>query len=391
MSDLRAICKAQRPPSQSLILINTARRCDVPVLRVGEDRSTWQFGWGERSEMFFGNTSNADGFFAQRLTKHRAVTRMFLQQLGIPTPFWCQFGQSADFEKVAELLGLPCVVKFENRETGKVFGSMAHDLAELKNAAAAAASYASSVVGEAVLDGDEHQLLVVEGDLIGAVRRKGEKEPWIDVTEEVHPQIRGIAEQVSDAFGFRCGSLDYVTSDISRPHDEVGGACVDVNPTMNLSNLVAAGTSEERLGRLVLGKKPGRIATTLLIAPRHQLKELRRAFLTSIEADRTIGLAWTGGARLGALAIGGEELPPHQRVNALLRYQSLRSLFILWSPEDLLQYGLPVDRLDTTIIIGDPPAKKWLALLEARSATVRQEGDPTILASQLTSEPAGAA
>lgn len=51
----------------------------------------------------------------------------------------------------------------------------------------------------------------------------------VDVTDEVHPEVRAMAEVAARVMELDIAGIDYITPDISRPWHEVGGAVIEVN------------------------------------------------------------------------------------------------------------------------------------------------------------------
>lgn len=56
-----------------------------------------------------------------------------------------------------------------------------------------------------------------------------------DVTDIVHPSIRAMAERVAAVMGIHVLAIDFITTDISRPYEETGGAMCEVNTFPDLS------------------------------------------------------------------------------------------------------------------------------------------------------------
>ncbi|MEO5808680.1 MAG: hypothetical protein ABIR51_01135, partial [Sphingomicrobium sp.] len=65
-----------------------------------------------------------------------------------------------------------------------------------------------------------------------------------DVTDTVHPQVKGMAELLATAVGLRTAGIDYITSDISRCHADAGGGFIEVNAMPRLRLLMLDGHKE---------------------------------------------------------------------------------------------------------------------------------------------------
>lgn len=194
-----------------------------------------------------------------------------------------------------------------------------------------------------------------------------------NVLEQVHPQIRHYAELLAEATGFATVGIDYVTTDISKPHREVGGGFLEINGTPGMARSIEAGLVPSELARLVIGSRPGRIPVCLLIAAADRLEGISDALLAGLPEGA--GLVSDRRAHIGAIELPSNPLRPNERVAALLRYRSLESLIIIWTEEDLEDWGMPLDAVDSLIILGSRLEGEWEALLKSRSATMAEIED----------------
>ena len=434
------LCARDCPNFEAVVLMNAARKRDIPCLPVAGNRALWQFGWGRRSELFWVTSTNADGLVSHRLSGEKEVAKRLFRQLGIPTPASRVVTADQDYRKAAAEIGWPCAVKPLRGGSGYGVSADVRDPEALDRAVATARKQFHLILIERHLTGEDHRLMVIDGRLAVAVRRErptlvgdgrrsveallaernltrsgtartrrylspipddavlaatlasqGISRDMVlpegrtillrtnanrstgaictDVLDQVHPQIRMMAEQTAAAFGYRATGLDYITTDISRSHAEVGGGFIELNSTPGIYVLLAAGISEDRIGALILGAKPGRIPVCLIIAPLDAQQRL--AALAEPRLAPGDALAAAHCARIGAFELPAEELDAIGRVEALLRYPATETLTILWTLEDLLRFGLPVDKVDDLVLLDTSPGKSWLALLERHSSRVR--------------------
>lgn len=182
-----------------------------------------------------------------------------------------------------------------------------------------------------------------------------------DVTPRLHPEIRAAAEELARMLGAGCLGVDLMAEDVSRPESS---AFLEANLTPGLRVLKAAGLTDGEIGAGVLGDRAGRIPAVLIIAP--------RADHAAILARRPLAaeVGWTDGRGVG---VGTLRLPalvptPHDGVDLLVRRPSVESLLILADPSDILSHGMPLDRVDRTILADGaqlPPA--WVDTLRGHS------------------------
>ena len=182
-----------------------------------------------------------------------------------------------------------------------------------------------------------------------------------DVTDKVHPQIRGMAELLAVSLGLRAAGMDYVTSDISRSHAEVGGGFIEVNAMARVRVLIAGGRSEQEVGALLIGERPGRIPVTLIVGDSKALAELAGPVRARVEADAgsaAVSLDW---AQIGETQLPMAGLDPFAAVAGVLRHLAVEDLVILWTPAEIARFGLPVDQIARTVLIGAATAGPCIA------------------------------
>jgi hypothetical protein len=208
-----------------------------------------------------------------------------------------------------------------------------------------------------------------------------------DVTAQVHPEIRGMAELLGQAAGLWAVGIDYITRDISRSYREIGGAFIEMNTSPGLDVHLAAGGVEDEIGAAVLGDFLGRIPVTLIVAPADAVAETGRIVAARLRSDPRAGVAWAGHAQIGAVPLVLDYSDSTETVTALLRHRAVTSVVTVWSPKDISAAGLPVDLLEAAIIIGPPPAERWLAHLGRVSKQVLFASSAAEAASLLPAAP----
>ena len=116
------------------------------------------------------------------------------------------------------------------------------------------------IASMAPIEPDEDMLALIseQGLSLDAVPEAGRKvflrrlpvspygEP-VDVTDEVAPSIRQMAEQTAKVFGLPTCGIDFVAPDITRPVSETGGAICEVNslPTLDIHTEIESGTRRD--------------------------------------------------------------------------------------------------------------------------------------------------
>lgn len=204
---------------------------------------------------------------------------------------------------------------------------------------------------------------------------------------EVHPEVRGMAELLAAAFGLRAVGIDYITPDISRPHGEVGGGFIELNARPGIFLPKGDGAGPEEMASLLLGDDLGRIPVTLLIGTAEMLEPLHEPIRRHVSANPTAAATAAGWTRIGPVTLPVRPADARENVQTVLRHRKVESLIILWPLDELYELGLPVDRVDRTIILGSGIDEAWLPVLQRGSEAVSTAADPAALLSALGLDP----
>jgi hypothetical protein len=146
-----------------------------------------------------------------------------------------------------------------------------------------------------------------------------------------------------------------------------------MNTTPGLDACVAAGWSEARIARMVLGERVGAIPVELVIltpqAMKRQCAEIDASAVADDEALVCADRLWIGAAVLRAASPA-----PWAGVRAALRNRHVARLRVLCTAADIQQHGLPVDRLHR-VSIQDRLPEAWRKCLEQACVTSQSEND----------------
>lgn len=197
----------------------------------------------------------------------------------------------------------------------------------------------------------------------------------VDVTDQVHPAVRALAEQLAVTVGLETAGLDYLTPDITRSPLEGHGAFIEMNTTPGLDVLASAGWPDEKIGSLVLGDLPGRIPVELCVLPTLDMQAARHAAAEHADASTA---AWVCGqeVRIGPLELRIADAAPWAAVRSALRNKSVTSLRIACTVDEILANGLPLDRFDRVVLAGVSFPEPWRAVIERSAHEVHESAAP---------------
>lgn len=196
----------------------------------------------------------------------------------------------------------------------------------------------------------------------------------IDVTSQVHPDIRTLAESIARTLNLAMLGADFVSTDISRSPEENGSSFIEINITPGLDAMIAAGWPVERAGDLALGPIPGRIPLHLFVVAEQQAGQILAATRDWDWPANTGWAAWDQAANAGArLAVSAGAA--WAGVHALLGHRTLERAVVIATDRQINEYGLPQAAFDSAhIACRLEPA--WLEVLGKHCTEVRHYDGP---------------
>ena len=151
-------------------LVRAAEERGIPWLRMN-DQSLIQLGYGKWQQRIQATVTGRTSYIAVELAGDKEETNKILAARGLPVPQQ-ELVRSADLAiAAAKRLGYPVVTKPYNGNHGRGISIHLTTEDEVRKGFEAAEEHSSSVIVETYLTGDDHRLLVINGELIAATRR----------------------------------------------------------------------------------------------------------------------------------------------------------------------------------------------------------------------------
>ncbi|MCY7388291.1 MAG: cyanophycin synthetase, partial [Burkholderiales bacterium] len=151
-------------------LVRAAEERGIPWLRMN-DQSLIQLGYGKWQQRIQATVTGRTSYIAVELAGDKEETNKILAARGLPVPRQ-ELVRSADRAvSAAKRLGYPVVTKPYNGNHGRGISIHLMTEDEVRKGFEAAEEHSSSVIVETYLTGDDHRLLVINGELIAATRR----------------------------------------------------------------------------------------------------------------------------------------------------------------------------------------------------------------------------
>ncbi|MEP6590205.1 MAG: cyanophycin synthetase [Gemmatimonadota bacterium] len=160
--------RALGPSTASLVHAAEAR--DIPWMRLNA-YSLVQLGFGKYQQRIQATVTGRTPHIAVELASDKEETNKLLATLGLPVPRQELIQTVDEAVRAAKRVGYPVVVKPYNGNHGRGIAIHLTTEEEVREAFTVAQGISRSVIVESFVTGDDHRLLVVNGELVAATRR----------------------------------------------------------------------------------------------------------------------------------------------------------------------------------------------------------------------------
>ena len=154
----------------TMSLIRAAEERGIPWLRLSA-QSLVQLGHGKYQQRIQATVTGRTPHIAVELASDKDETNKILGALGLPVPRQELVDSQTDALKAARKLAGPVVLKPYNGNHGRGITINITQDDDIRAAFVAAQEHSQSVIVETYVPGDDHRLLVVNGELVAATRR----------------------------------------------------------------------------------------------------------------------------------------------------------------------------------------------------------------------------
>jgi len=151
-------------------LVKAAENRGIPWLRLN-DQSLVQLGHGKYQQRIQATVTGRTPHIAVELASDKEETNKILATLGLPVPTQELVQTEAAAIRAARRIGFPVVTKPYNGNHGRGISIRLTADEDVAQGFLVAREHSRSVIVETFLEGDDHRLLVVHGELVAATRR----------------------------------------------------------------------------------------------------------------------------------------------------------------------------------------------------------------------------
>jgi cyanophycin synthetase len=152
-------------------LVHAAEARGIPWIRLNQ-QSLIQFGHGKWQQRIQATITGRTPHIAVELASDKEETNRILLALGLPVPKQRLVTSEDDAARQADRVGYPVVVKPYNANHGRGVAIGLTRSEEVRQAFHDAQQHSRSVIIESFIRGDDHRMLVVNGQLIAVSRRE---------------------------------------------------------------------------------------------------------------------------------------------------------------------------------------------------------------------------
>src|ERR1700726_43365 len=151
-------------------LVRAAETRGIPWLRLN-DQSLVQLGHGRFQQRIQATVTSRTPHISVELASDKEETNKILAGLGLPVPQQELVQSETQAVRAAQRIGFPVVTKPYNGNHGRGISIRLTSDEEVAHGYTVAREHSRSVIVETFLEGDDHRLLVVNGELVAATRR----------------------------------------------------------------------------------------------------------------------------------------------------------------------------------------------------------------------------
>ncbi len=151
-------------------LVRAAEERNIPWLRLN-GYSLVQFGQGRYQQRIQATTTGRTSNIAVELASDKEETNGILRDLGLPVPQQALVRTQRDAVREAERIGYPVVLKPLSGNHGRGVSINLRTPEEVETGFAKATEHGKTVIVESYIEGFDHRLLVINGQLVAAAKR----------------------------------------------------------------------------------------------------------------------------------------------------------------------------------------------------------------------------
>ena len=405
-----------------------------------------QLGQGVHLKRIMETASDKTSLISRMLSGDKLLTGSLLQASGLPTARSRPVSSIEQAKVIARELGYPLVVKPRSMCKGKGVVVNIRDEKTLLTAIKGVAAYNAGVLIERHIDGDDHRLLVVDGQFVAAAKRmpasvvgdgsssvkqlielinrdprrgmnferllekivlddearqclaeenmspdsvpqRGQEVRLrgaanisrggiaVDVTDDIHPENRLIAERAARLTGLDVVGIDFFTPDISRSWRDTRCAILELNSTPGLRPHLVANPERDVVAPIIERLFPkgsdGRIPTVGITGSLGKTTTCHMVATILSAAGMQVARSTTQGAWIGDESIREGDVAGGRSAALLMRDPSVDAGVFELARGGLVKFGMGIDSVDVGVVLNVHDNHLGLDGIETREELAR--------------------
>ncbi|MBN2823916.1 MAG: ATP-grasp domain-containing protein [Campylobacterales bacterium] len=165
----------QHHHSYEPLLLKASKELDIPSFQYSSGASLYrQYGWGKNSRVFRNSSPIEDSYHGVFTSMDKAASKELLKNIGLPVAKDAIIHSKEQLPQAVEKVGYPCVVKPIRGASGVGITANIKNFQELQTAfdfAKQSAFGNNPILIEKFIEGDDHRLMVLDGEFVGAIKR----------------------------------------------------------------------------------------------------------------------------------------------------------------------------------------------------------------------------
>lgn len=197
----------------------------------------------------------------------------------------------------------------------------------------------------------------------------------VDVTDQMHPDNRALAERVAGLIGLDVAGIDFLTPDIGRSWRDIDCAVLEVNSSPGLRPHLASNPDRDVLGPIVDSLFPGgaggRVPTAGITGSAGKTTTSRMLAAILAQAGKTVGLSTTQGAYVAGEEVRSGDSAGGASARALLLDPRVQAGVFELARGGLVKHGMGIDACDVGVVLNIHDNHLGLNGLHDRQALAR--------------------
>ncbi len=170
LDELRRAARRHTLGPTTASLVNEAERRGIPTLRLDE-HSLVQLGYGKYQRQIRASITSLTPHIATSTASDKDLTKQMLDRAGLPVPKGAVVRSADEAARAASRLGFPVVTKPLDGNHGRGVTLDLHDEEGVRRGFEEARAHGRQVVVERYFPGNDHRVLVVNGEVVAVAER----------------------------------------------------------------------------------------------------------------------------------------------------------------------------------------------------------------------------